>query len=142
MIAVRVGPDLRTVVVGTPAYFSRRPPPQTPADLAAHDCVGYRLATSGGLLKWEFARDGRALNVRAPASLIVNDAGLAEAAVRGGAGLGYLLEDQVAEDLASGRLVQVLADWSPTFPGCHLYHPSRRQTPPALGALIAALRVS
>ncbi len=142
MIAVRVGPDLRTVVVGTPAYFSRRPPPQTPADLAAHDCVGYRLATSGGLLKWEFERDGRALNVRAPGSLVVNDGGLAEAAVRAGAGLGYLMEDQVAEDLASGRLIQVLADWCPAFPGCHLYHPSRRQTPPALVALIAALRVS
>lgn len=140
MIAVRVGPDLRTVVVATPDYFSRRPPPETPADLAAHDCVGHRLATSGGLLKWEFERDGRAVNVRAAGSLVVDDGGLAEAAVRAGAGLGYLLEDQVAADLASGRLVQVLADWCPRFTGCHLYHPSRRQTPSALKALIETLR--
>lgn len=142
MIAVRVGPDLRTVVAGTPDYFRRHPAPQTPSDLAAHDCVGYRLATAGGLLKWEFERDGRVVNVRPPGALVINDAGLAEAAVRAGAGLGYLMEDQVADDLATGRLVQVLADWCPTFPGCHLYHPSRRQTPPALIALIAALRVA
>ena len=140
MIAVRVGPDLRTVVVATPDYFARRPPPQTPADLAAHDCVGYRLATSGGLLQWEFERDGRPINIRPPGRLVINDAGLAQAAVRAGAALGYFLEDQVADDLATGRLVQVLADWLPPFPGCHLYHPSRRQTPPALRALIAALR--
>ena len=142
MIAVRVGPDLRIVVAGTPDYFSRHPAPLTPPDLAAHDCVGYRLATAGGLLKWEFERDGRVVNVRPPGSLVINDAGLAEAAVRAGAGLGYLMEDQVADDLATGRLVQVLADWCPAFPGCHLYHPSRRQTPLALMALIAALRVA
>ena len=140
MIAVRVGPDLRTVVVGTPDYFRRRPAPHTPADLSAHDCIGYRLTTRGGLLRWEFERDGRPVNVRTSGSLVVNDGDLAMAAVRAGAGLGYALEDQVAEDLRAGRLVQVLAAWCPPFPGCHLYHPSRRQTPPALKALIAALR--
>ena len=140
MIAVRVGPDLRTVVVASPDYFGRRPPPETPADLAAHECVGYRMATSGGLLRWEFERGGRPINVRPSGSLVTNDAGVALAAVRAGVALGYFLEDQVAEDLTTGRLVQVLTNWCPLFPGCRLYHPSRRQTPPALKALIAALR--
>lgn len=140
MIAVRIGPDLRTLVVGTPDYFARHPPPQTPDDLADHACVGYRMRTSGGLLPWEFTRDGRDIRVRARGPLVVDDAEVALAAVRGGAVLGYQLEPDVADDIAAGRLVQVLDDWCAPFAGCHLYHPSRRQTPPALRALIDALK--
>lgn len=139
MVAVRVGPDLRTVVVGTPAYFARRAPPESPADLEAHACINYRLIGGGGLLPWEFARDGREWRVRAGGQLIVNDGALAGAAVRAGAGLGYMLEDEVADDLAAGRLVQVLDAWCQPFPGCHLYYPSRQVTP-ALRALVEALR--
>lgn len=141
MIAVRVGPDLRTIVVATPDYFARHPKPETPADLEHHACIGYRLKTSGGMLPWEFARDGRELSVRTRGPLVVNEGPLAAAAVRAGAGVGYMMEHEVADDLAAGRLVQVLAEWCPLFPGCHLYHPSRRQTPPALRALIDALKV-
>jgi DNA-binding transcriptional LysR family regulator len=139
MVAVRVGPDLRTVVVGTPAYFARYPRPATPADLEAHRCVNYRLVGGGGLLPWEFARDGREIRVRAGGQLIANDGGLAAAAVRAGAGLGYMLEDEVADDLSAGRLVQVLDPWCPPFPGCHLYYPDRQVTP-ALRSLIEGLR--
>jgi DNA-binding transcriptional LysR family regulator len=139
MVAVRLGPDLRTVVVGTPAYFARHPRPETPADLDAHNCVNYRLVGGGGLLPWEFARDGQEVRVRAKGQLIVNDADLSGAAVRAGAGLGYMLEEDVAADIAAGRLVQVLADWCTPFPGYHLYHPSRQATP-TLRALIDALR--
>ena len=140
MVAVRVGPDLRSAIVATPGYFARRPPPETPWDLERHDCVNYRLKTSPGLLAWEFERDGREVKVRPTGPLVVNSGALAAAAVRAGAGLGYMLEDEVADDLHAGRLVRALADWCPPFPGCHLYHPSRRQSPPALRALIAALR--
>jgi DNA-binding transcriptional LysR family regulator len=141
MIAVRVGPDLRTIVAATPDYFERHPKPQTPADLVEHNCIGYRLASSGGLLPWEFERDGREIKIRATGSFVGNDGDLAAAAVRAGAGLGYMLESDVAEDIASGRLIQVLQEWCPTFQGCYLYHPSRRQTPPALRALIDAMKV-
>jgi DNA-binding transcriptional LysR family regulator len=140
MIAVRVGPDLRTLIVGAPAYFERHPKPQTPADLDGHSCIGFRMTTSGGLLPWEFARDGREIRVRTSGCLIVNEVPLAMAAVRAGAGLGYLMEHDVAEDIALGCLIQVLDEWCPTFPGYHLYHPSRRQTPPALRALIDSLK--
>lgn len=142
MIAVRVGLDLRTVVVGTPGYFERHAKPQAPADLERHSCIGYRLASSGGLLPWEFERDGREIKVRTSGPLVVNDGALAAAAVRAGAGLGYLMEHEAAGDIAAGRLIQVLAEWCPTFPGCQLYYPGRRQTPPALRALIDALRVN
>ena len=139
MVAVRVGPDLRTVVVGTPAYFTRHPEPKAPSDLESHNCVNYRLVGGGGLLPWEFAREGREVRLRAAGQLVVTDGGLIAAAVRAGAGLGYMLESEVAADLAAGRLVQVLEDWCPPFPGCHLYYPGRQVTP-ALRALIDALR--
>jgi DNA-binding transcriptional LysR family regulator len=139
MIAVRVGPDLRTVVVGTPDYFERHPAPQTPADLKAHTCVNYRLVSGGGLLPWEFERDGREVKVQVGGQLIVTDEVLSASAVRAGAGLGYMLEHDVADEIADGRLVQVLDDWCTPFPGCHLYYPSR-QVPLALRALIDTLR--
>ncbi|KQQ79123.1 LysR family transcriptional regulator [Rhizobium sp. Leaf321] len=142
MIAVKIGPDLRTVVVGTPSYFERYPPPLTPYDLDRHACIGYRLKTSGGLLPWEFQRGDKEIKIRTRGPLVANDGDLPAAAVRAGAGLGYIMEHDVAEDIASGKLIQVLAEWCPRFPGFHLYHPSRRQSPPALRALIAALKTS
>lgn len=139
MVAVRVGPDLRTVVVGTPTYFASHPRPQSPADLEAHNCVNYRLIGGGGLLPWEFARDGHEIRVRASGQLIVNDAVLVGATVRAGAGLGYMLENDVASEVAAGQLVQVLGEWCVPFPGYYLYFLGR-QVAPALRALIETLR--
>lgn len=140
MVAVRVGPPMRTVVVGTPDYFKRHSKPRTPADLERHRCIGFRLATSGGLLPWEFEHNGREIKVRTAGPLILNEAPLAVAAARAGAGLGYLIEHDVADDIASGQLIQVLAEWCPTYPGYYLYYPSRRHIPVALRALIDALK--
>jgi DNA-binding transcriptional LysR family regulator len=142
MVAVKLGPDLRTVVVGTPDYFQRYPAPETPYELNRHACIGYRLTSSGGLLPWEFEKDGKEIKIYTSGPLVANDGDLPAAAVRAGVGLGYIMEHDVAEEIASGALVQVLADWCPRFPGFHLYHPSRRQSPPALRALIAALKSS
>jgi DNA-binding transcriptional LysR family regulator len=139
MVAVPVGPHLRTVVVATPAYFDRHAPPRTPGDLDHHVCINYRLVGGGGLLPWEFEKDGQDVKVRPSGQLIVNDETLAGAAVRAGAGLGYMMEHDVAADIAAGSLVQVMPEWCPTFPGCHLYYPSRQVTP-ALRALIDHLR--
>lgn len=140
MVAVPVGPDLRTVVVGTPAYFARHSPPETLAELERHVCVNYRLLGGGGLLPWEFEEAERNVKLKVPGQLIVNDEVLAAAAVRAGAGLGYMMEHDVADEIADGRLVQVLAAWCPGYPGCRLYYPDRRVSP-ALRALIDALRV-
>lgn len=140
MVAVRVGPPMRTVVVGTPDYFERHPKPRTPADLKSHRCIGFRLTTSGGLLPWEFEHNGQEIKIHAGGPLIVNEMPLAVAVVRAGAGLGYLLEHDVADDIASGQLIQVLAEWCPTYPGYYLYYPSRRHIPVALRALIDALK--
>lgn len=140
MIAVRIGPDMRMAAVGSPGYFAEHGPPATPHDLAGHRCINLRFPTYGGLYAWEFERSGRALNVRVEGPLIVNEILLARQAARDGAGIAYLPEDYVAEDIREGRLTRVLADWCPPFPGYHLYYPNRRQRSPAMTLLVEAIR--
>ncbi|TAK56172.1 MAG: LysR family transcriptional regulator [Gammaproteobacteria bacterium] len=140
MIAVRIGPDFRMAVVGAPAYFARHDPPNTPHDLTTHNCINIRLPTYGGLFPWDLARRGRETNVRVEGQLIVNHSGLRLASVLDGLGLAYVPEDQVLSYIANGRLVRVLEDWCPRFPGYHLYYPSRRHASPAFAVLVDALR--
>ena len=140
MIAVRIGPNMRMAVVGAPAYFAGRPPPQAPQDLTAHSCINIRLPTYGGLYVWEFEKAGRELNVRVEGQLVFNNTSLRLNAALADFGLAYLPEDQVQTHLAAGRLVQVLGDWCPPFAGYHLYYPSRRQPTPAFAVLVDALR--
>jgi DNA-binding transcriptional LysR family regulator len=140
MIAVRIGPDMRMAVVGSPEYFAGRKLPATPHDLAGHDCINLRLPTLGGLYAWEFEKRGRSLNVRVAGQLTFNDPDMMIEAALKGFGLAYVLEDRVAPHLASGRLVRVLEDWCDRYPGYHLYYPSRRQQSPAFALLVDALR--
>lgn len=140
MIAVPIGPDVRMIVVGAPAYFARHPPPQTPHDLAHHDCINMRLPTLGGLYAWEFEKDGRPLNMRVHGRLVFNDVHMIVEAASQGFGLAFLPEDHMAPLLADGRLLPVLTDWCPPFAGYHLYYPSRRQLTPAFALVVEALR--
>jgi DNA-binding transcriptional LysR family regulator len=140
MIAVRIGPDLRQAVVGSPAYFKQHPIPQSPHELTAHRCINLRLPTRGGLYAWEFSREGRELNVRVDGAMVVNDSIVALDAAMQGVGLACLMEDLAAPALADGRLVRVLDDWCEPFPGYHLYYPSRRQPSLAFSLVVQALR--
>jgi DNA-binding transcriptional LysR family regulator len=142
MIAVRIGPDMRMAVVGTPSYFSSHPAPASPQDLTAHACINVRLPTHGGLYVWDFEKDGRPLNVRVEGQLVVNGLNQVVKAALEGLGLAYTLEDMVQEHLAAGRLVRVLEDWCPPFAGYHLYYPSRRQASPAFALVVNALRLA
>jgi DNA-binding transcriptional LysR family regulator len=140
MIAVRVGPDMRMAVVAAPSYFARRPRPRTPQDLTTHTCINIRLPTYGGLYAWEFQKGRRELKVRVDGQFVFNNIALRLNAALAGFGLAYLPEDEVQLHLADGRLVRVLPDWCPPFPGYHLYYPNRRQSTPAFALLVDALR--
>ena len=141
MVAVRIGPDMRSAVVGAPSYFAKRPKPKTPQDLTAQTCINLRLPTYGGLYAWEFEKGRRrALRVRVEGQLVFNGTAPMLDAALAGFGLAYLPEDNVREHLADGRLIRVLADWCPPYPGYHLYYPSRRQPTPAFALLIDVLR--
>ncbi|MCP1204050.1 LysR family transcriptional regulator [Pantoea sp. B550] len=140
MIAVPIAPGLRMAVVGTRSYFAAHPEPQTPSDLARHNCITLRLPTYGNLLPWEFQKGGKEVSISAEGQLIFNTNSLGLQAVMGGLGLGYCPEDEVEEEIVTGRLIRVLEDWCPIWPGYHLYYPSRRQQTPAFALLIDALR--
>ncbi len=140
MVAVRIGPDFRMVVVAAPSYFSGREQPRTPQDLTAHNCINLRFPTYGGIYVWEFERGGREINVRVDGQLIFNNSKQILDAALAGFGLAYLPEDTAAPHLERGRLVQVLDPWCAPFPGYHIYYPSRRQSSPALQLVVDALR--
>jgi len=140
MIAVRIGPDMRMAVVGAPSYFATRPAPRTPQDLTAHRCINLRLPTLGGIYAWEFEKDGREVRVRVEGQLVFNGTAPMLDAALAGFGLAYLPEDTAQPHIEAGRLVRVLADWCPCYPGYHLYYPSRRQPTPAFVLLVEALR--
>lgn len=141
MIALRVSPDMRMVVVGSPGYFKRHAPPQTPQELSDHDCIGLRLPTYGGLLPWEFKHGERSTNVNVDGRLVFNRSDLMADAAVAGHGLAWLPDDMVREQLAAGLLVTALDDWAITFPGYHLYYASRRSSS-ALALVVDALRLS
>ncbi len=140
MIAVRIGPEIRMAVVGSPAYFEKHPKPGTPHDLTQHACINLRLPTLGGLYAWEFEKNGRPLNVRVDGQFTCNDVPPIVQAAVDGLGLACLPDNQFGSHIEEGRLVRVLEDWCPPFPGYHLYYPSRRQPSPVFEMLVNALR--
>jgi DNA-binding transcriptional LysR family regulator len=139
MIAVRIAPDMRMVVVGSPEYFSLYPQPHSPQDLTEHDCITLRLPTHGGLLTWEFKHGERTVNAHVKGRLVFNQSDLIVEAAVAGHGLAWLPDDLVRKHVAARRLLTTLDDWSITYPGYHLYYASRRSSP-ALTLVVDALR--
>jgi DNA-binding transcriptional LysR family regulator len=140
MVAVPIGPDFERAVVGSPAYLEDHARLRTPHDLTRHACINLRLPTSGGLWVWPFAKKGRELNVRVRGPLAFNTITLSLDAALAGLGLAYVPLDMVQDHISAGRLVQLLADWTPPTAGYHLYYPRRRQPAQAFTLVIEALR--
>jgi DNA-binding transcriptional LysR family regulator len=140
MISVRIGPDVRNMVVGSKSYFAGRPRPRTPRELTEHVCINLRTSTYGGLYEWEFTKGKRAVNARVDGTVTFNNAYDIFEAAKDGFGLAYLPEDMVRPYVSKGQLVSVLEDWCPVWPGFHLYYPNRRQPSRAMTLLVDALR--
>lgn len=140
MIAVRVTKEMRLAVVGSPEYFKSNPIPRHPQDLKDHSCIGFRF--SSGLYRWEFEKGRKSLTVSPQGPISFDDPDLVIQAVLEGVGIGTTMEETLTGLLSEGRLIQVLKDWCPSFPGYFLYYPSRRNQPAALTALIVSLRLS
>lgn len=140
MIALRIGPDLRSAVVGAPSYFDAHPVPRKPQDLTEHRCMNLRLPTHGGLYAWEFEKKRREMRVRVEGQLVFNGTSPMLTAAIAGLGLAYVPEDLAQPYIDAGTLKRVLGDWCEPYSGYHLYYPSRRQSSPAFALLIEALR--
>lgn len=140
MIAVPIGPDARMIAVATPAYLDARGRPETLEALTDHDCINLRLPTYGGLYAWEFTVDGRDLRVRVDGQLTFSSLMPVLEATLDGFGIAYVPQTLVQPHMDAGVLEAVLTQWSPPFPGYHLYYPSRRQPTPAFAKVVEALR--
>jgi DNA-binding transcriptional LysR family regulator len=140
MVAVRVSPDFRPVIVGAPKYFQTYAKPASPRDLLQHRCIRFRHRGES-VYKWELDKGNQSLEIAVNGSLILDDTDLVIQAAIDGAGLAWVTEDRVAAHLASSALVRVLDDWCPPFPGYFLYYPSRKQQPAALAAVIDTFRL-
>lgn len=140
MISVRIGPDVRFVVVGAPSYFANHPIPQKPQDLLSHQCINLRLPTHGGFYVWEFEKDSREIKARVDGQVVFNSTMQIVKAAVSGYGLAHIPEDLAQPYIDEGKLVSVLLDWSPYWDGLHLYYPSRRQSSRALVLVVEALR--
>jgi DNA-binding transcriptional LysR family regulator len=140
MVAVRVGPDVRIAVVGSPAYFAAHGRPKHPRDLLAHACINYRRISSGEVYRWEFTEDGKDFDIAVDGPLVCNDSGVMVQAALDGIGLAYVFPTAVQRELEEGRLVRVLDAFCAPFPGYFLYYPSRAHVPKKLAAFVEMLR--
>ena len=140
MVAVRISPDLRMAVAASPEYLAGRPRPKTPQDLTTHRCVNLRLPTHGNLYAWDFKKGKKSVNVRVQGQTVFNNTVLMLQAALDGMGFAYVPFDLMQPHIHAGRLIAVLEDWWPRFPGYHLYYANRRQIAPALALVIDALR--
>ncbi|PLP58779.1 LysR family transcriptional regulator [Mesorhizobium loti] len=136
MVTVRLTPPFRTAIVASPAYIGRNGKPKNLADLANHNCIGYRLLRSGALYRWDLLEDGKDVSVATRGTAIVSDSMAARDLALAGVGLAYAFEPLLRADIAAGRLVEILHDTSVEEPGLFLYFPRRAAMAPKLRAFI------
>lgn len=141
MIAMPISPKLRMAAVASPAYFRNHAAPKVPGDLTNHRCINIRFPTSGGLYVWEFEHRGRHVNVRVEGQVTFNTSSHIVLAALDGLGVAFLPEEEFSPYLEERRLIRVLDNWCPPFPGYYLYYPSRRQQSPAFSLVADALRI-
>jgi DNA-binding transcriptional LysR family regulator len=140
MIAVPIGPEMRMAAVASPAYFATHAPPKKPQDLTTHTCINMWLPTAGAAYAWEFEKRNREVRVRVEGQVTINGLYESVTAALAGLGIAFVLDDVVADHVRDGRLVRVLEDWTPPFPGYHLYYTTRRQPSAAFSLVVDALR--
>lgn len=140
MVAVRIGPPIAAYIVASPDYLARRGVPKHPHDLLGHDCICFRMMSTGQIERWSFEKDGQTLELAVSGRLILNDSAALVQSALDGIGIAYMINGYIERFIDEGRLVRLLADWSPPLPGYTLYYPDRRHVAPKLRAFIDFLR--
>ncbi|MBY2987767.1 LysR family transcriptional regulator [Rhizobium leguminosarum] len=139
MIAVSLGRPQRHAVVGSPEYFEKHGKPTVPPDLLSHRCIRVRLP-DGSLFRWRFEKDGEPLQIDVRGPIALDETSLTRTAVIESAGVGYLFEQDILSDIEAGRVVRVLEDWTPPYPGLCLYYPGRRNLSAGVRAFLDLAR--
>lgn len=138
-IAIPLGQMRRMAVAASPAFFQGRTIPHVPQELLSHPCIRVRLP-NGALFRWRFEKGGEALQIDVEGPITLDEASLARIAVINSVGIGYFMETDIRDDIAAGRLIRILEDWTPPLAPLCLYYPSRRNPSAAFQAFIALAR--
>lgn len=139
MIAVPLGLTRSNAVVASPEFLNVHGAPSVPTDLYRFRCIRARLPNNA-LLRWKFEKNGNAVQIDVQGSITLDEPSLVRIAAQNGVGLGYVMEADVREDIAAGRLVRILEDWTPSLAPLALYYPGRKNPPAAFTAFIQAAR--
>ncbi|MCI5041513.1 MAG: LysR family transcriptional regulator [Donghicola eburneus] len=141
MIAMRIGPDERMICVGAPSYFATAKTPEHPNDLTEHACINLRLSNHGALYAWEFEdEEGKEIRVKVEGQATFNTINAVIRAALDGHGLACVPERLAKPHLDAGKLKTCLDAYCPSFPGFHLYYPSRQRSSSAFEVVLEALR--
>ncbi|KQQ59769.1 LysR family transcriptional regulator [Rhizobium sp. Leaf311] len=140
MITVALGRPQRYAVVASPKYLEKHGTPLVPPDLLGHQCIRVRLP-DGAVFRWRFEKDGEMAQIDVRGQIILDEASLARVAVLEDTGIGFFMEQSVLADIEEGRLIRILNDWTPPFPGLCLYYPGRRNLSAGVKAFLALARV-
>ncbi|WP_455274576.1 LysR substrate-binding domain-containing protein [Rhizobium herbae] len=139
MIAVSLGRPQRHAVVGSPEYFEKYGKPLAPPDLFNHKCIRVRLP-DGSLFRWRFEKDGEQVQIDVRGPVTLDEASLTRTAVLDSAGVGYIFEQDILPDIDAGRVIRILEDWTPPYPGLCLYYPGRRNLSAGVRAFLELAR--
>lgn len=141
MIAVPISAERQMAVVAAPAYFAEHGTPSKPQALAEHRCIVISFNSFNRMTEWEFWQNKQLLRVDVPASLTFNASSLIKQATLDGLGITWLPHYFVAEELASGKLVELFAKQRITYPPMALYYPQNRHKTQAAQAWIEMLKM-
>lgn len=139
MIALPLGRGQRYAIVASADYLASHGSPKGPSDLLGHRCLRVRLP-DGSLLRWRFEKEGQSVQLDVPGNVTLDETSVARAAAVEGIGIGCFMEESIAEDVAAGRLVRLLEDWTPAFGELCLYYPGRRNLSAAMQAFLDTAR--
>ena len=139
-IAFPVGPSLRQIAFASPAYIAAHGTPVHPRDLIGHCCIGWRSKVDEQPYVWEFAKDGEEIRVAVRGALVLNERELAADAALRGLGIALWVEHRICDWIQEGRIVPLLEDWCPSYPGFYAYYYRDRHMSSATRALVSALR--
>jgi len=139
MVAIEFGPKMRLAAVASPEYVEQHGTPATPEDLKRHRCIRFRFS-SGALNHWDLKRDEQTTTVDANGPMTLENTNLMTEAALAGIGIAWVPQYQFEPHLKTGRLVQLLPEWSPTLSAFSLYYPANRHPPTALRLLTEAVR--
>ena len=140
MVAVRLTPPFKVILVASPSYLDAKGEPKELADLQRHHCIGYRLVSTGSVYEWELVDRGREVSVQVQGPVRVTDSVLAREFALAGVGVAYVFEPLVRADISERKLKWLLPKSAIEEPGLFLYYPRKAADMPKLRAFIEVAR--